>query len=208
MADRTLELHPNYTCYSDMYLASGLLTPRTILAHCIHLQTRDLDNLAASRAGVAHNPNSNTCLRDGDCRVRDLLHRGIKVGLGTDCSAGYMPSIHDAMRSASNVSRNLAVREGEGRYVLGFSEVVWLGTMGGAEVVGMEDLIGNFERGKKFDALVVDVEGVVSADASLWEDGEGDGEAMVKKWVFLGDRTSIRKVYVDGELVTGQDAGA
>ncbi|KAK1816725.1 hypothetical protein LTR12_008871 [Friedmanniomyces endolithicus] len=203
--DRTLELHPNYTCYSDMYLASLLLTPRTILAHCIHLQPRDLDNLSRSRAGVAHNPNSNTCLRDGDCRVRDLLDRGIKVGLGTDCSAGYMPSIHDAMRSASNVSRNLAVREGEGRYVLGLSEVVWLGTMGGAEVVGMEDLVGNFERGKRFDALVVDVEGVVSADASLWEDGEGDGEAMVKKWVFLGDRTSIKKVYVDGKLVAGQD---
>ncbi|KAK0789998.1 hypothetical protein LTS16_012534 [Friedmanniomyces endolithicus] len=205
--DRTLELHPNYTCYSDMYLASLLLTPRTILAHCIYLQPRDLDNLSRSRAGVAHNPNSNTCLRDGDCRVRDLLDRGIKVGLGTDCSAGYMPSIHDAMRSASNVSRNLAVREGEGRYVLGFSEVVWLGTMGGAEVVGMEDLVGTFETGKRFDALVVDVEGVISADAGLWEDGEGDGEAMVKKWVFLGDKTSIKKVYVDGKLVAGQDAG-
>jgi len=190
-----------------MYLASLLLTPRTILAHCIYLQPRDLDNLSRSRAGVAHNPNSNTCLRDGDCRVRDLLDRGIKVGLGTDCSAGYMPSIHDAMRSASNVSRNLAVREGEGRYVLGFSEVVWLGTMGGAEVVGMEDLVGTFETGKRFDALVVDVEGVISADAGLWEDGEGDGEAMVKKWVFLGDKTSIKKVYVDGKLVAGQDAG-
>ncbi|KAK5146888.1 hypothetical protein LTR32_001604 [Rachicladosporium monterosium] len=137
-----------------MYLASGLLTSRTILAHCIHLQPRDLANLSASRAGVAHNPNSNTCLRDGDCRVRDLLDRGIKVGLGTDCSAGYMPSIHDAMRSASNVSRNLAVREGEGRYVLGFREVVWLGTMGGAEVVGMEDSIGNFEKGKRMGRVM------------------------------------------------------
>ncbi|TKA67061.1 hypothetical protein B0A55_10412 [Friedmanniomyces simplex] len=206
VADRTLELHPKYSCYSDMYLSSGLLNSRSILAHCIHLQPKDIDNMAASRAGVAHNPNSNTCLRDGECRVRDLLDRGVRVGLGTDCSAGYMPSIHDAMRSASNVSRHLALKAGEDRYVLGFSEIVCLATMGGAQVVGMEDRIGNFEKGKKFDALLIDVEGVISADASLWDDGDGDGEAMVKKWVFLGDRTSIKKVYVDGTLVAGQDA--
>ncbi|KAK3065961.1 hypothetical protein LTR53_017848, partial [Teratosphaeriaceae sp. CCFEE 6253] len=196
------------TLSTDMYLASGLLHRRTILAHCIHLQPQDIHNLVAARAGVAHNPNSNTCLRDGECRVRDLLDAGIEVGLGTDCSAGYMPSIHDAMRCASNVSRHLALQKGEGRYVLGFSEIVYLATLGGAQVVDMEDRIGSFEVGKKFDALLIDVEGVVSADASLWEEGEGDGEAMVKKWVFLGDRTSIRKVYVDGKLVAGQDVTA
>ncbi|KAK5680076.1 hypothetical protein LTS10_008026 [Elasticomyces elasticus] len=206
--DRTLDMHPNYSCYSDMYLASGLLNSRSILAHCIHLQPKDIENIAASGAGVAHNPNSNTCLRDGECRVRDLLDRGIKVGLGTDCSAGYMPSIHDAMRCASNVSRHLALKADDGKYVLGFTEIVWLATMGGAQVVGMDDKIGNFQKGKKFDALLIDVEGVISADPLLWNDGDGDGEAMVKKWVFLGDRSSIKKVYVDGKLVAGQDTKA
>lgn len=119
-----------------------------------------------------------------------------------------MPSIHDAMRMASNVSRHLAVKTGDGKYVLGFSEIVYLATLGGAQVVGMEDKIGSFEVGKKFDALVVDVEGVISADASLFGDGVtdfGDGEAMVKKWVFLGDDRTIRRVYVDGQLVAGHD---
>ncbi|KAK4549405.1 hypothetical protein LTR36_006402 [Oleoguttula mirabilis] len=204
---RTLEIHPGFDCYSDMYKANGLLTSRSILAHCIHLQPKDIATLAATRAGVAHNPNSNTCLRDGECRVRDLLDAGVKVGLGTDCSAGYMPSITDAMRQASNVSRHLALHAGDERYILGFTELVYLATMGGAAVVDMQDRIGSFEAGKKFDALVVDVEGVISADASLWaEGGEGDGLAMVKKWVFLGDDRTIRKVYVDGTLVGGHDA--
>ena len=72
----------------------------------------------------------------------------------------------------------------------------------------MEDKIGSFAGGKVFDALVVDVEGVVSANSALWEDGEGDGEAMVKKWVFLGDDRTIRKVFVQGKLVAGHDLDA
>lgn len=191
-----------------MYRHNSLLTPKSIQAHCIHLQPEDFENLKATQAGVAHNPNSNTCLRDGECRVRDLLDHGIKVGLGTDCSAGYMPSIHDAMRSASNVSRHLALKTGEDRYILGFSELVYLATMGGARVVAMESMIGNFEAGKRFDALIVDVKDVISVDPSLWAPESGLDEALVKKWVFLGDDRTIRKVYVDGKLVAGHDCGA
>ena len=203
--ERMLKVHPGYDCYSDMYIANNLLHDRTILAHCIHLQQKDFQNLKESGAGVAHNPNSNTCLRDGECRVRDLLDAGIKVGLGTDCSAGYMPSIQDAMRNASNVSRHLAMHLDDDKYTLGFSEIVYLATFGGARVVGMEDRIGTLDVGKKFYALVVDVEGIISVDSALWQGGEDGAEAMVKKWVFLGDDRNIRKVYVDGRLVAGHD---
>lgn len=202
---RTLALHPGCSSYSAMYKSHGLLHGRSILAHCIHLSDEDYENLKETGAGVAHNPNSNTCLRDGECRVRDLLDAGIKVGLGTDCSAGYMPSIQDAMRQASNVSRHLALHLKTDRYVLGFSEIVYLATLGGAKVVGMEERIGSFEQGKKFDALLVDVEGVVSVDSGLWEGEEDGSEAMLKKWVFLGDDRNIRRVWVDGKLVAGCD---
>lgn len=199
--DRTLEMHSRYQCYSDMYKASGLFHPKTIAAHCIHLSKQDIKNLKDCRAGVAHCPNSNTCLRDGECKVRDLLDENIKVGLGTDCSAGYTPSILDAMRSTSNVSRHLAVRENDSRYVLRFSEIVYMSTMGGADVLDMQDKIGNFEVGKSFDALLVDVKDVISVDDSLWNSGYDGVEAMVKKWVFLGDDRTIRQVWVNGNCV-------
>lgn len=203
--ERTLELHKSFDCYSDMYKANGLLHNRSILAHCIHLQPKDLENLKQTEAGVAHNPNSNTCLRDGECRVRELLDHGIKVGLGTDCSAGYMPSIQDAMRNASNVSRHLALHLKDDRYTLGFSEIVYLATLGGARVLGMEDQLGSFEAGKKFDALVIDSKEIISVDEFLLDRSHKWNEAMVKKWVFLGDDRNIRKVYVDGQLVAGHD---
>lgn len=197
------DLHPGYKSYADMYNHHGLFGPRTILAHCIHLSDRDIEVMAQRGVGVAHNPNSNTCLRDGWCRVRQLLDRGIKVGLGTDCSAGYSISILNAMRQASNVSRHLAISTGDDKWVLKFDELVYLATMGGAEVCSLDDRIGNFEPGKEFDALLVDVGLNDNINVKDWEQ---NAEAMLKKWVFMGDDRSIRKVFVAGKMVAGKDA--
>lgn len=198
----TKKVHPAFQNVSDMWKHYGLMHEKTILAHCIHLSDRDIDNLVETKAGVAHNPNSNTCLRDGECRVRQLLNRGVKVGLGTDCSAGYSTFILDSMRQASNVSRHLVMHTGNEEWKLDFEEIVYLGTMGSAQVVSLDDKVGNFEPGKRFDALVVDVGGRDNINISGWED---DDLALVKKWVFMGDDRSIRKVYVDGKLVAGKD---
>lgn len=154
---RMKKIHPEFNNYSEMYHHYGLLHSRSILAHCIHLSKVDVDMLIKTKAGIAHNPNSNTCLRDGECRARDLLNAGVKIGLGTDCSAGYSTSMIDSMRQASNVSRHLAMHEKNDKLTLGFTEIVYLGTMGGAAVLDLQDKIGNFEPGKCFDALLVDV---------------------------------------------------
>lgn len=198
----TKAVHPGFENYSEMYQHYGLMHEKSVLAHCIHLTDRDIEILRDSRAGVAHNPNSNTCLRDGECPVRKLLRAGVKVGLGTDCSAGYSTSILDAMRQASNVSRHLAIHTKDDTVTLGFEEIVFLATMGSAQVLALDSQIGNFETGKKFDALVVDVGLNDSINVSGWED---DDLAVVKKWVFLGDDRSIRRVFVNGKLVAGKD---
>jgi guanine deaminase len=198
-------LHADFESYADMYDHYGLFGPRTILAHCIHLTERDMAVMAARGVGVAHNANSNTCLTDGWCRVRTLLDRGIKVGLGTDCSAGYSISILNAMRQASNVSRHLTIHTGDPAWKLGFEELVYLATMGGAEVCALDKTVGNFEVGKAFDALVVDV----GLDDNINTDGfEHDAMALLKKWVFMGDDRSILKVFVGGRLVAGKDLKA
>jgi guanine deaminase len=191
-----------FESYADMYNYYGLFGPRTILAHCIHLSDRDMEVMAAKKVGVAHNANSNTCLTDGWCRVRQLLDKGIKVGLGTDCSAGYSISMLNSMRQASNVSRHLTIHTGDPAWKLSFEELVYLATMGGAEVCALDKKVGNFEVGKEFDALVVDV----GLEDNINTNGfEHDDTALLKKWVFMGDDRSIRKVFVGGKLVAGKD---
>ena len=201
--ERMKKLHPGFESYAEMYDHYGLLHRRCILAHCNHLTDRDVELVAQRGAGISHNPNSNTCLRAGECRVRHLLDAGIKVGLGTDCSAGYSPSILDAMRQASNVSRHLAIRFDDPSWTLSIEEVIFLGTLGGATVCDLQDKIGNFEEGKMFDALLIDT-GLEEDNINVrgWEN---DHLALVKKWVFLGDDRSIRRVWVNGNLVSGKD---
>ncbi len=196
------KVHGGFDNYAEMYDHYGLLHEKTILAHCIHLTDRDIEILAERKAGIAHNANSNTCLTDGECRVRELLDKGVKVGLGTDCSAGYSISILDSMRQASNVSRHLVIHTGDPHWKLSFEEIVFLGTMGGAQVCAMDHKIGNFEPGKMFDALVVDVGLKDNINVNGWEEND---LALVKKWVFMGDDRSIRKVFVNGRLVAGKD---
>jgi guanine deaminase len=199
---RTRETHPGLDTYAEMYEHYGLMHRRSIMAHCIHLTDTDIKILAKTGAGVAHNPNSNTCLTDGECNVRALLRAGIKVGLGTDCSAGYSTSMLDAMRQASNVSRHLAMHMDDMKLKLDLEEIVWLATVGSAQVLGLDDKVGNFAQGKCFDALMVDVGGDDCINITGWEE---DSMALFQKWVFMGDDRSIRLVYVNGVLVSGKD---
>jgi guanine deaminase len=200
--ERMLKVHTEFKTYGEMYKAHGLMHEKSIMAHCIHLTETDMEILKETKAGVAHNPNSNTCLRDGICRVRELLNCGIKVGLGTDCSAGYSTFMLDSMRQASNVSRHLSMRTGDDKNTLSFNEIVFLGTLGSAQVLDLDTNIGNFEQGKEFDALLVDVGGRDCVNIEGWEE---DDLALVKKWVFMGDDRSIRKVWVGGREVAGKD---
>jgi guanine deaminase len=108
----------------------------------------------------------------------------------------------DSMRQASNVSRHLAMQEKNDKYVLNFNEIVFLATLGGAQVLAMENTLGNFQKGKVFDALLVDVGLEDCININGCEDND---LALVKKWVFMGDDRSIRKVYVNGRLVAGKD---
>lgn len=103
---RTFKVHEGFQHYSDMYRSYGMLHEKSILAHCIHLSEKDIANLVETKAGVAHNPNSNTCLRDGECRVRQLLKAGVKVGLGTGrCEFCLFERLADEIKTAPLVIR-------------------------------------------------------------------------------------------------------
>src|SRR5829696_2513693 len=64
--------------------AHDVLGGRVLAAHCVHLDDGDLELWAEYDVAVAHCPASNAKLASGVARVRDMLDRGIRVGLGTD----------------------------------------------------------------------------------------------------------------------------
>ena len=99
---------PNSPHYAGVYDDHGLLTSRTVLAHAIHLSPAERTLIRERGSSVSHCPVSNTYISSGMCPVRELLQTGIEVGLGTDVSGGWSPSVLVAAREAVGVSRNLA----------------------------------------------------------------------------------------------------
>ncbi|KAK7618523.1 hypothetical protein IWX50DRAFT_565200 [Phyllosticta citricarpa] len=204
-------LFPDAPSYAAVYDAAGLLNPRTILAHAVHM-TPDETALVRDRgAKVSHCPVSNSALTSGVAPVRALLDHGIDVGLGTDVSGGYSPSVLEAARQTVLVSR---LRSTDGKddaehAKLSTEEALYLATRGGAQVVGLADRIGAFEVGMEWDAqmiglgpLTVDAESAEKVEASPvdifgWE----TWAERVDKWVFNGDDRNTLAVWVKGRLV-------
>lgn len=194
------KLFPEFSSYTYLYHATGLLTDKTIMAHCVWLDDEELRLLAEKRAGVSHCPSSNLNLLSGHCNVKRLLQHGVKVGLGTDCSGGYSPSVLDAMRRALHVSCCLGM--GHSRdHVLTLAEAFHLATLGGAQVVSMDDSIGNFVVGKEFDAILVDVK---APDSPLDIYDQDSMEDKIQKFLYNGDDRNMVEVYVAGRTVSSR----
>lgn len=67
-----------------------ILGPRSIAAHCIHVNQREMDLLAETKTAVVHNPQSNMNNAVGTANVIELMKRGVLVGLGTDAMTTNM----------------------------------------------------------------------------------------------------------------------
>lgn len=220
--DLVLSLFPHCKSYAEVYDKANLLTPRTILAHGVHLSSDERALISSRGAGVSHCPASNSAMTSGLCPVRKLLDDGITVGLGTDVSGGYSSSILEAARQACLVSRLVACGEHggkgahSGRETLGVEETLYLATRGGAQVVGMEDDVGGFEKGMFWDAQMVGLGGVVpdeGGDDPMCEDEDGtvdvfgweSWEEKVAKWMWTGDDRNVKAVWVGGKLVHSRE---
>lgn len=192
---------------------------QTILAHAVHLEDSEVNLISDCKTSIAHCPASNICLSSGLCDVKRLLAAGIKVGLGTDVSGGNKSSILSAIRSALDVSHSLEFAKkqnikGTGRVdgpisnstytPLNYKQVLYLATLGGAEALQKDHVIGNFIEGKDFDALLVDIDADPIDVYDLPEKFLPNSESvltLLQKFLYVGDDRNIKEVYVKGRQV-------
>ncbi len=181
----TLALFPWAKDYLDVYDKLGLLGPRTLLAHSIHLSASEWDRIAARGASVVHCPDSNFFLGSGRMRLGEALRRGVRVALGSDVAAGRTFDIRRAIGHAYDNA--LAV--GEPRTL---DELFRAATLGGAEVLGWGDKIGSLEAGKEADFAVLAL--------PRWFDRSSRKEAL-RAACFGSEFAPVRRTYVRGRLV-------
>ncbi|MBZ9918392.1 MULTISPECIES: guanine deaminase [unclassified Mesorhizobium] len=187
----------------------GLLTRRTILAHSNFIDGQDMDLIKGKGAGVAHCPLSNFYFANAVFPLRDALDRHMHVGLGTDISGGYSPSLFDGCRHALSASRTLqsgvhagldAAQRGAPGAPITHQEAFWLATAGGAEALDLPT--GSFRVGHEFDALLIDTTAKASnIHVSMADDTLDD---VFQKIVLNAARANIAAVWVSGRAVVGQ----
>ena len=208
--DFTLSLFPNLEdeTYTDIYNNRGLINDKTILAHCCHLSENELKIIKDKNAGVSHCPTSNFNLRSGIAQIAYMLEKGIKVGLGSDCSGGYELGILNVLRNASLASKTLEIiNQNKSSTYLSLENLFYLATLGGAKVCNLDKVVGNFKVGKKFDALVIKPYNEINK--SLFESSSSlckkDSKEKLKtdweRWLFGGERSNIKNVIIDNKII-------
>lgn len=169
---------PGARDYASVYDRFGLLTPRTLLAHCIHLSDRERALVRDRGCGVVHCPSANMFLHSG--RFPMARWRGYpKLGLGSDVGAGPSFAMFDVMRDGYFVNMQSLER------------LFHLATLGGAAALGMGDVTGSLAPGKQADFLVVGIK----------ESNRDSRQDILSDLIFKHDQRRIEKVFVAGREV-------
>lgn len=168
-------------------------------AHCVKLDSSEIDLFAATSTGVAHCPNSNCRLGSGIAPIRRMLDAGVPVALGVDGSA----SNDSGHLLAETRQAMLMQRLRYGADAMGAREILEVATRGGARVLGRAGELGSLEPGKRADLAIWDVSGLETAGA--WD--------PVAALVFCSP-LNVRDLFVSGKPVvrdhqlTGLDIGS
>ncbi len=130
----------------------GLLGDTLIAAHAVHLNDDEIELLARRKVKVAHCPESNMKLGSGIANVARMLEKGMTVGLGTDsCASNNNLDLLGEMDTAAKLAKVASLDP----TLLEAKTLVMMATIGGAQLIGLEHMIGSIERGKKADITVI-----------------------------------------------------
>eukprot|EP00440_Ansanella_granifera_P019606 gb/GFBE01021299.1/.p1 GENE.gb/GFBE01021299.1/~~gb/GFBE01021299.1/.p1 ORF type:complete len:480 (+),score=78.65 gb/GFBE01021299.1/:1-1440(+) len=133
----------------------GLLTDRTVAAHCVHMSDDEIKLMAARGANVAHCPRSNLKLGSGIAPVAQMLATGVNVCLGTDgASSNNTLDMLTEMQYASMIAKGST---GDPT-VLSARATLEMATIRGARALGLEHETGSIKVGKAADLAAVNLD--------------------------------------------------
>lgn len=193
--DLTRKLYAGARDYLDVYETNGLLGPRSLLGHAIHLDAREIDALAKTGAHPVFCPTSNLFLGSGLFDEAGLNARGITSGIATDVGAGTSYSMLQTLNEGYKILqlRNQSLDPLRAFY--------WI-TRGNAAVLGLSDQIGTLEAGTEADIVVLNSH-ATPAMALRMERAESLREELFVLQI-MGDDRAIAETYVNGQPVKTQ----
>lgn len=185
------EIYPWARNYAHVYQHFGLMGPRSLFGHSIHLDDEEVEMLAGSGSAAIFCPTSNTFLGSGLFDRDRLAAGGVPIGLATDVGGGTSYSM---LETAGEAYKVLQLR----RQTLRPFDAFHMLTRGNAGVLGLGHLIGSFDVGSEADAVVLDAR-ATPAMAHRMTAVDGDLEQELFVLMIMGDDRSVSATYVAGE---------
>ena len=166
----------------------GVLGRGVLGAHGVWVSPEDLAVLKAREVGIAHNPASNMKLASGVAPVPGYLAGGVALGLGTDGAASSNDlDMFTAMRLAALLHK-VAAKDPR---AVPAKAVVEMATLGGAKALGLGEVTGSLEAGKRADLIVVGVAG--ARQTPLFD--------PISHLVYVANGADVRDTVVNGRVL-------
>jgi 5-methylthioadenosine/S-adenosylhomocysteine deaminase len=169
---------------------SGVFEAQTLAAHCVHVDTEQIRLLQQYGVAVAHNPTSNLKLASGIAPIKEMLERGVKLSIGTDGAASNNDlDMFEEMRLAALLAKGATFDP----VVLPAKDGLLMATRWGAEALGLSQITGSLEPGKRADLIALDHEPFHNVPQF-----ERDPNSVYSQVVYAGKASDVQHVMVNG----------
>jgi guanine deaminase len=181
---------PNDPSYTAVYGRFGLLGPRSLLGHCIHLGKDEIALLRDTRSVAVFCPTSNLFIGSGLFDYDGLAAAGVRIALATDVGGGTSYSM---LRTAAEAYKVMQLR-GQNLPALAAFDLM---TRGNAAALGIENEIGAITPGAFADLVVLDARSTPAMAHRMETVRDLEEELFVL--MTLGDDRAVRQTYIAGE---------
>jgi guanine deaminase len=183
------QLFPTASSYLDVYAGYGLVGKKSVLAHAVHLDDKDMQSIAKASCGVAHCPSSNFFLKSGAFPFAKMKKADVLFGLGCDVAGGPEVSMLSVMKDTAYMQTH---------HWISPAELFYLATLGGARALQMQDTIGTLTPGKEADFVVVNPNYKESVPRDILRRPTDD---ILSSMIYLGDDRMVAATYVRGRAI-------
>ncbi len=169
----------------------GVLSDDVAITHAVHVDDREIEQMAAAGTTVVHCPTTALKVSYGVTqlgKMPEMVQRGVNVAIGTD---GNNASNYSDMMRATYLVAGL-FKDGRQDPQMFPAEMAFeMATLGGAKALGLEDQVGSLEVGKRADVVLHDT------DRPEWRPLLN----VINQLVWAADGRGVHTVVVDGRVV-------
>lgn len=187
--------------YTEIYKKVGMLGPKSIMGHGIHLTKDEMDMLEKTNTAIAHCPTSNAPIKEkglgsGLFDFKKVEKKNIRWAMGSDIGGGPVLSMFDVIRSFVDQNKKEKVTGAT------YKKALYRSTLAGAQLLQLEKTCGNLEVGKDANFIMLPKMKLTQED---------NIETVMERFIKKGRKDRLKydqlveKVFFQGELVFSKE---